>query len=224
MSEFAHFIEEWRQAGLIPPAGTPSKKLTAEEEAAVTAKVIRDNRMERFRLMCPIEFQKKIDESQIPNLEAWKIADKWEGGFPGIWIWSNDTGKAKTRMLWRKFGQLHVKQGKVVARITGVNLAEEYHDAFNKSRTSEFYAQFAKLGIVMLDDLDKMAMHDPSAPFGQQEQGLRNGRMLRELFDKFYEWHVPVLVTSNEPIKFFAERIGPSAERRMREVCHEIAF
>lgn len=224
MSEFAHYLDEWREAGLIAPEGTPTKVMTPEEEAAVTAKVIENNRMERFRLMCPPEFQKKIDTTLIPNLEAWNLADKWNGGFPGIWIWSNDTGKAKSRMLWRKFGQLHVRNGKVVARITGANLAEEYHDAFNKSRTAEFYAQFGKMGVVMLDDLDKMAMPDSELPYGQQEQGLRNGRMLRELFDRFYEWHVPVLVTANEPINFFAQRIGPSAERRMREVCQEVSF
>tara|TARA_R110000868_G_scaffold253540_1_gene510112 strand:- start:487 stop:1161 length:675 start_codon:yes stop_codon:yes gene_type:complete len=224
MSEFASFLDIWRKAGVLPPEGTPFKKLTHEQEAEVTAKVIRQNRMERFKLMCPPEFQKKIDEKLIENPTAWAEADKWEGSFPGLWLWSNDTGRAKTRMLWRKFGALHVNQGKVVARITGLNLAEEYHDAFNRNRTSEFYGQFSKMGVVMLDDLDKMPLPHQDASFSQSDQGMRNARFLRELFDKFYENHVPVLVTANENIKFFAERIGPSAERRMREVCKEISF
>ncbi len=48
--------------------------------------------------------------------------------------------------------------------------------------------------------------------------------MLRELFDTFYEDHTRVVVMANQPIAWFAQRIGESAERRMRAVCVEVNF
>jgi Cdc6-like AAA superfamily ATPase len=173
--------------------------------------------MAYFKQVCPREFQQKIDRSKIGNLAAWDLADTWTGSHPGIWIWSHDTGEAKSRMLWRKFGELHVNHGKTVMRITGLNLSEAYHDAFFKNHTSEFYGRFGKINVIMLDDLDKMALND-------SDGGQRNARMLRELFDRFYEQHKPVMVTSNENIAWFEERAGPSAGRRMKETCKEIEF
>ena len=61
-------------------------------------------------------------------------------------------------MLWRKFGQMHVECGKAVLRVTGHNLAENYHDSHNRNRSGQFYAELGAFQIVMLDDLDKMAL------------------------------------------------------------------
>lgn len=218
MNEYASFLTEWRKLGILPPEGTP----TTPAAPLDPAELVRQQRLERWRSICPVEFQKKIDPSLIPNQTAWNDADSWDGSFPGLWLWSHDTGHAKTRMLWRKFGQLHVRRGLVVGRITGLNLSEEYHDAYHKNRTGEFYARCSKLQCLMLDDLDKMVLPREDAGYAETDNGARNARMLRELFDRCYENHTPVLVTANEPISFFSERCGESTERRMRAVCREI--
>ncbi len=215
-----------REWGLPPrdPAAPAPRALTEEEHAEQTRRIVREQRMAAFRQFCPEEFRQKIDRALIPNLAAWDDADTWAGGFPGVWLWSHETGEAKTRMLWRKFGQLHAEQGRTVMRVTGVNLAEEYHDCYQRSTTAQFYRHLCGGGVVMLDDLDKMPLPQGEQGFGERDNAMRNARMLRELFDTFYEEHTPVLVTANEPIAWFGKIIGPSGERRMRAVCREVAF
>ncbi len=210
----AHFRKEW---------GLEDKPLAEPKEFDLQS-YLREQRMNAFKRFCPEEFLKAIDRRKIRNLVAWDLADQWDGSFPGLWLWSHDTGEAKTRMLWRKFGQCHVEKGMTVQRTTGLNLSEEYHDAYQKNRTSDFYRHIVGCQVVMLDDLDKMALPNEQLGYSERDQGARNGRMIRELFDTFYEEHIRVVVTANEPIKWFAERIGESAERRMRSVCVEIPF
>jgi hypothetical protein len=219
MTEFADIVKVWREAGIIgdAPPSQPKEFNVAE--------YIHQQRVNKWREYCPEEFRKKIDRSLIKHLPAWDEADKWEGSFPGLWLWSHETGEGKTRMLWRKYGQFHVRQGRIVVRISGLGLAEMYHDYFNKSATSAFYREFNhKGGIVMLDDLDKMSLPGTDQGFSEQDQSARNARMLRELFDKFYEHHTPVLVTANEDVDWFEQRIGPSGARRMRETTKAIHF
>lgn len=216
----AHFRAEWQRLGLIPADDAPKIEAPEPDIAAI----VRDQRMTRFKEFCPKQYRVPIDRDKIRNLAAWDKADEWNGSHPGCWLWSHDTGEAKTRMLWRKFGQLHVQQGRVVCRVTGAALAEEYHDAFQKSRTSAFYAELTKYDILMLDDLDKMPLPRDGIGYAEVDQAERNARMLREVFDKLYENLTPVLVTANEPIAWFGARVGPSTDRRMREVCAEIEF
>lgn len=214
------FKREWQRLGLMP-ADAPRAEPKPAPEPHIA---LRAQRMARFDEFCPQRFREKIDRTLIPNLAAWDDADKWAGAHPGVWLWSHDTGEAKTRMLWRKFGQLHVERGLTIARITGANLAEEYHDAFNKSRTAEFYGRITSFQIMMIDDIDKMSLPREGAGFGDQDNAQRNARMLREVFDRFYEKKTPLLVTANESIQWFGERIGQSGERRIRETCNEIPF
>lgn len=216
-------LAEFRRAfGLVPGAPVPPP-LSPDEERALTAELKRRSRLERFLGICPEEFRQRIDPARLAAPAAWAEADAWTGTAPGLWLWSHGTGRGKTRMLWRKFGQLHVERGFGVLRLTGAHLAEEYHDAHARARTADFYTQFRRLDAVFLDDLDKLALPDPDAP-RDAHAALVNGRMVRELFDEFYAHRIPVLVTANEPIAYFAERLGPSAERRLREVCREIEF
>lgn len=203
--------------------GVPAGPLPPPQPFDLT-KAIRAQRMESFHRFCPQEFHARIDESKIPNLAAWKKADAWTGKYPGLWLWSRRSGRGKTRMLWRHFGRLHVDHGRTVQRTTGVNLAEEYHDRHKRNQTGAFYRDLCCTDIVMLDDLDKLVLPEEGQGFGQAEEAGRNVRMLRELFDTFYEEHTPVIVTANKPINWFAERIGESGDRRLRAVCTEIEF
>lgn len=207
--------QQWVDAGLMSAEQAPAQPtpLTPEQEEARVREYIRQQRMEAFRSQCPEEFRKKIDRTLIPNLVAWDKADAWQGAFPGVWLWSHATGKAKTRMLWRQFGRLHVERGKAVLKITGQALAEEYFGYHMAGEPRAFYAWVRRYDVVMLDDLDKIDLDDRRAP-----------RMCRELFDELYAWHKPVLVTANEPISHFQKRIGDSTARRMSSVCVEIPF
>lgn len=205
---------EWIAAGLMSDG--PIKRaepLTEEQEAARVREFIRSQRMEAFKAMCPAEFRAKIDRAKIPNLAAWDEADAWTGTHPGLWLWSHETGRAKSRMLWRQFGRLHVEHGKSVLKITGQQLAEEYFGYHMAGNPRAFYRWAMGYDVVMLDDLDKIDLDDKRAP-----------RMCRELFDELYAHHKPVLVTANEPISHFAKRIGQSTSRRMGDVCREVRF
>ena len=204
----------------LPALASTGQRVPFDDDAATRA-LVRAQRLDTFRCFCPAEFLKAIDETKIRDMAAWGRADIWDGRFPGVWLWSADTGEAKTRMLWRQFGRLHVDQGRMVCRVTGLNLAEAYGEAYFENKTTAFYKRFEKFDVWMLDDLDKMKLPDGHH---YDSTGDRNGRMLREVFDKFYEAHKPVLVTANEPIDWFQERLGKSTARRMREVCTEIEF
>lgn len=207
-------------SAVLPALASAGPRVAFDDEAATRA-LIRAQRMETFKGFCPVEFLKAIDETKIRNMAAWERADDWNGRFPGVWLWSADTGEAKTRMLWRQFGRMHVDQGRMVCRVTGLNLAEAYGEAYFENKTTAFYHRFAKFDAWLLDDLDKMKLPDGHHYDSTAD---RNGRMLREVFDKFYESHKPVLVTANEPIAWFQARLGESTARRMREVCTEIEF
>ena len=205
---------EWIAAGLMADGPIqPPQLITPEEEESNVRNAIRAQRMDAFKARCPEEFRSKIDRALIPNLKAWDQADAWAGTFPGVWLWSRETGRAKTRMLWRQFGRLHVDHGKSVLKITGQALAEEYFRYHMAGEPRAFYHWVKRHDIIMLDDLDKLDMEDRRAP-----------RMCRELFDELYSFHKPVLVTANEPIAHFQRRIGDSTARRMNSVCTEIAF
>jgi hypothetical protein len=213
-----------RAWGLPDTTPSPVAPISEEEERERIRQLIRSQRLERFNEFCPTEFRQKIDESKIPNLAAWRAADSWTGNHPGLWLWSSDTGEAKTRMLWRKYGQLHVEQGKTIVRIGGVNLSEAYAEAYFASKTDLFYSRFSKMAVVMLDDLDKIPLMEHGIGYKEKEIADRNTRMLHQLFNHFYEWRKPVLVTANQNIAWFQERLGESAARRIRSVCTEIDF
>jgi hypothetical protein len=217
-------IEAYRRAWGLAPDSKPVEPLTEQEEAERTRQLVRQQRIDRFNEFCPVEFRQKIDEAKIPNLAAWRAADSWNGAHPGLWLWSTNTGEAKTRMLWRKYGQLHVDQGKTVLRISGVNLSEAYTEAYHNSKTEYFYSRFAKMAVVMLDDIDKIPLSEEMQSYKEKEMAERNTRMLHQLFNMFYEWRKPVLVTANQNIAWFHERIGDSGARRIRSVCTEIEF
>lgn len=215
MSDFvAELRRQWIEAGIIaadaPPVAQDAKTEAAPYDPSALA---RKSRLGQFRGICPDEFFAKIDETKIPNLKAWHEADAWTGSHPGLWLWSPETGRAKTRMLWRQFGRLFVERNRRCIKITGQALAEEYFSYHMDGDPTGFYRWILGHDVVMLDDLDKMDLSDKRAP-----------RMCRELFDKAYESHKPLLVTANEPIAHFQQRLGDSTSRRMAAVCREIRF
>lgn len=205
---------EWTDAGIIPvrsdsaPATLRIEPTEDEVQAAA-----RKGRLVQFQEICPAEFRPKIDEALLPNLGSWREADKWDGSHLGIFLWSHETGRAKTRMLWRQFGRLYVERGKRVIKFTGQKLAEVYFGYHMDGDPSGFYRWIMSHQVLMLDDLDKIRFDDERAT-----------RMLRELFDQLYSARHAVLATSNEPIEFFSKHIGESGARRIRAVCREIKF
>lgn len=186
---------------------------TDDDRVRATRRCVAEERLGWFVERCPAEFCQAIDRAKIPNLRAWDEADEWRGGHPGLWLWSHETGRAKTRMLWRKFGELYIHAGLRVMRMSGVEFGEEYFRFHMDGEPRDFYRHFDKADVVMLDDLDKI---DLTAE--------RNRLALREAFDRFYEVHKAVLVTANEDIGYFEQQLGASCARRMRAVCREIKF
>lgn len=186
----------------------------AAELAERSQELIRHQRLESFKRLCPEEFRAKIDRARIPNLVAWDKADAWEPGtYPGLWLWSSATGKAKTRMLWRKVGQAMVKLGKRHLFTTGAKLGEFQYECWRDGEPTEFLRRFRNYDFVVLDDLDKFPLTEE-----------RSARALRELFDEFYSKHVSVLVSANEPPDVIGEKIGASCLRRVNAVCESIEF
>lgn len=204
-SAFADFAAQWRAAGLMASGAQPSKP----PDIGV---LLADQRMERFKALCPLEFQQPIDRARLPNLVAWDEADAWSGEAPGLWLWSHETGRGKTRMAWRQFGRAHVRKGQYVLKATGQSLCESYFEAHMDGDPRAFYRRMLQPDLLIIDDLDKAEITE------------RNRRAIRELFDELYSHRKAVIVTSNEPIEFFNAGLGESCVRRMREVCREIRF
>src|SRR4051812_49372842 len=89
LSPFADLLDQWKAAGLIDPS---APKPAPRDPASF----VREQRLARFKELCPVEFQQKIDRSKLPNLAAWDEADAWTGCAPGLWLWSHETGRGKT--------------------------------------------------------------------------------------------------------------------------------
>ena len=175
---------------------------------------IHEARLKDFKARCPLEFRSNIERAKITSINAWDIADKWKPGeHPGLWLWSHETGRCKTRMAWRKIGQAIVWYGLRYVITSGTGLADLCYENFRDGEPSEFVRRFKGLGFVVIDDVDKFPFNDE-----------KHGRAFRELFDMFYANHVSVLVTSNEPISFVDSKLGESCGRRIHEVCGEIKF
>jgi len=209
---FQQIKQEWIEAGLIED-GPPPAPRTEEQERELIRAQLRAQRLTRFKETCPAEFRRKIDLSLVPNLQAWEEADLWQGTYPGLWLWSHESGRGKTRMLWRKFGYLHCDLGKSVLKLTGQALAEEYFRYHMDGNPRGFYGFLSRFDVIMLDDFDKIDLSDRRAP-----------RMAREIFDEFYSRRQVILVTANESANFFEKRVGLSMGRRIREVVTEIKF
>lgn len=208
---------EWVAAGVMPAIDSCSNPALSRPREVDPAALAQKSRLAQFLGMCPEEFRAKIDRTRIPNLAAWDRADEWQGQHPGLWLWSAATGRAKSRMLWRKFGQLFVERNRRCLRIRGTRLAEAYYEYHMDKNPAGFYRMFERADVIMLDDLDKVNLRADST--------INMPRVIHQLFDEFYEQHKPVLVTANEPIQYFEQRIGKSADRRITAVCaQEIEF
>lgn len=201
------FRDAWLKAGLIAPEAPKP-----EAKPFDIAEAVRAQRTERFRALCPEEFYQKIDRSLLPNLAAWDLADAWNLAAPGLWLWSHETGKGKSRMAWRLFGRAHVSLGKYVLKASGQSLCENYFEAHMDGDPRRFYRRMLEPDILVIDDLDKAEITE------------RNRRAIRELFDDLYSHRKAVVITANEPIEWFRASLGESCVRRMNEVCREIKF
>jgi chromosomal replication initiation ATPase DnaA len=204
---FGDIRAEWIAAGLIDPNASKTEPKPFDE-----AEALRAQRLERFQDLCPVEFRQKIDRSKLPNLAAWDSADAWNMQAPGLWLWSTETGRGKSRMAWRLFGRAHVQHGRHVLKTSGQSLAESYFEDHMDGDPRRFYRRALAPDILIIDDIDKAEVSE------------RNRRALRELWDELYSHRKAVIVTANRPIEWFAKDFGPSAVRRMREICTEIKF
>lgn len=209
-TEMAAIAQLWQTAGIIPTAA-PQERAAFDEEA-FTREAVRRQRIEFFRTHCAPEFQKTIDRALIKNPSAWDLADKWDES-SGLFIWSHESGRGKTRMAERLRWRAYVNRGKENRCLTGQELGERYFHAHMEGDPRAFYRWLLHYDFLVLDDIDKVNLSDPRSP-----------RVLRELFDELYRTKKPVIVTSNEPIDYFAKTVGESCARRMREVCREIQF
>lgn len=178
-----------------------------------TRELLRASRLADFKRSCPAEFCLPIDRARIPNIAAWDVADSWACSSPGLWLWSHETGRAKSRMAWRLLGRAYCNHGKRYFATTGMHLAEIYFGYHMAGEPASFYSMVFRNDLVLVDDIDKCDVADK-----------RTGPMLREFFDEAYKRRAAVVVTANEPISYFEQVIGSSAARRLREVCTEIQF
>jgi len=204
-------------AGDLPQVDTQTAPAQTDEEFQAyleerSRALVKASRLSDFKASCPMQFKKKIDRALIRNLAAWDQADQWQMKFPGVWLWSSSTGEGKSRMAWRLLGRAFCEYQKTYVAITGQKLAEIYFGYHMEGNPADFYRWFRRHDIVLIDDIDKCDLTVP-----------RNGPMLREVFDVIYQYEIPVIVTSNEPISYFQKRLGESTNRRMH-VCGEIKF
>ena len=166
-------------------------------------------RLTRFRIVCPPEFMRKIDRSQLNTPEAFDRVAKWDGTAPGPLAFG-PTGCGKTRAAWSALGRLCVREGKSISFYTTKRLTEVYFEHHMKGDPTWLWRQLASLNAILIDDLDKMELND------------RNATMLFEFYDWVYREHRPVITTTNRDRDWWSGKMGTAFCRRLFDEAHTI--
>lgn len=153
----------------------------------------RDARPDRWLTLCDAEFR-TVDEGGVTVLarlqrDCPKLASVtgWEFGPKGLLV-RGDTGKCKTRAVWRLLRAQFDAHRRIFATTAG-RLAREFADAAGNHRQGEWFTPMVEADIFFLDDLGKK----PWTPNVWAE--------FFELIDERAKRHRPFIITTNEDSK-----------------------
>lgn len=213
---------------LIPKICDPCSReieREAEEKIAAAAEQRRllDKRAreEAWSAFCPKEYRLTTEDggaTDIVQLEmkAPRLKDvlAWKLGSQGL-IVRGETGKCKTRALWRLMRKLWLDNLRLAA-LTAGQFDRQCRDAGGNFTLTKWFDHLAKVDVFFLDDLGK-ASWTPATE-----------ATWFDLVDERTREHRPILVTTNDSAKSLAARMSENrAEplvRRLRDYCQSIEF
>lgn len=208
-TEGIEFTDIVKQLATLPPE-TPEE--AAEREKRRQA-VDREDRLARFRKVCPPEFMQKIDRAQLANPAAFDTVRAWTGRFPGL-ILTGDTGKSKTRAAWSVLGRLNVEQERSIAWFPVKRLLTEFLRYESKDLADEFWRNYRGFHVLFVDDIDKINWQFES-----------EGAALFQFYDWVYREQRPCITTTNKPRSWWADKQGDAFARRLFDDAHsEVDF
>jgi hypothetical protein len=195
---------DWRAIMLAASANLPE---TVEMPYEATPE---GQRLARFRQVCPGEFMSRIDRSQLKNPAAFDAVAKWDGSFPGP-IAQGGTGTAKTRAAWSAIGRLFVKENRSFAWFTADRLMDELERYKANHVADEFWRYYGphNFQVILVDDIDKINWQ-----FGTET------KLLFTFYDWVYRTRRPCITTTNQPRRWWIEKMGEPHVRRMFDDAH----
>lgn len=170
-------------------------------------------RLARFRQLCPAEYMQKVDRSKLLAPAAFDQACAWDGRFPGPLL-TGKTGARKTGAAWSLLGRLFVKEGVEFAWWPVKKLVTDIEEYENANMAEAFWRRFSRMGVLMVDDLDKINWSFDS-----------HKTALFSFYDWIYRDHRPCITTTNKDRAWWTERMGDAFARRLFEDAQfEIRF
>jgi DNA replication protein DnaC len=187
------------------------------KQRAMGATRIRDEQWEK---MCPKEFR-LVSESggntQLAKLELAQPKSKellaWTG--PRGIIIRGDTGKCKTRAMWRLLRRLFIDRKSLVV-LTAAQFDRQCRDAGGTFTLTSWFERLASCDVFAIDDLGK----HPWTPATEATWF--------DLVDQRGREEKPIIITTNDTGETLASRMAPERAdalvRRLREYCDVLIF
>jgi len=205
---------------------TCSRRIAEQRERDVADAILADKLktaqgMEvRRREICPMEFRTEAEggNTSLPRMDSaspeWRKLLHWRFGPRGLLV-RGETGRCKTRAMWRVLRSLFDK-GKSVAAFTSAKFDRDCRDAGGNFTLSKWFDGLVSVDALFIDDLGK-AQWTPSTE-----------AQFFDLIDERTRSGFPLLVTTNDDRATLAARISEDRSgpliRRLAEYCESVVL
>jgi hypothetical protein len=176
--------------------------------------ILAAQRLKSFTDRCPARFLEPFDLRRLPaRPDVVRTALAWQGTHPGLWMWSQETGQGKTRVMWQLIRKARVDLGLSCYEWTGQQWADDLWRHWMEGSADQLWWWLNRWDVLCIDDVDKINLSD-----------VRQQRALREFFDLIYREQKPAIITANRPPSWIVDTLGNSAERRVLESFTALHF
>lgn len=208
-SDGIEFSELMANLAAMPPE-TQAEKDEREKRLANFAK---DDRIQKFRRICPTEFMCSVKRDLLPDPAAFDRVAQWDGSFPGP-LATGRTDTAKTRAAWSALAHQHIKNERTFAWFPVKRLITEFAQYESKNLADEFWRNYRSYRVLFVDDLDKF-----NAQFESE------GAAIFQFYDWIYREHIPCITTTNKDRAWWSKFMGDAFARRLFNDAHfEVKF
>jgi DNA replication protein DnaC len=182
----------------------------------------RDTRLDEWLAICPYEFRLAKTEGGPTSLSRmdkdvplWRKVLDWK--FPthrGLII-RGQSGRCKTRCMWRLIRRVFEERHKIIA-LTAGQFERQCRDAAGNYTLTSWFNKIASVDVLFLDDIGKAnwSANTEANIFDLIDERTREGR--------------PILATLNDSAEELASRLSPGRGvplvRRLCDYCETLVF